>query len=296
PIVWLLDANAAQRNESGYRILVDWPPEAVAPRHFSLVSRKAELARAREHYVEAEAAHARRENLNLLYVAMTRAKQALIVSGCASGKSGDSWYQKIQASLQDAGLGVTLSPAATSSAADTAAAEVAQAVQNNLPVPPAGRREISRISAARRHGIQLHALLEWVDMGRSLPEQKEALQHRLDQEDSAFEPLWAEALELLRAPEMQRFFDPAQYLSAYNELSYQSVNGEMRRIDRLVEFADSVWVLDYKTTESTGADYSALATAYRPQMMDYRKAMASVFPGKEVRGTLIFPGPTLIEV
>jgi hypothetical protein len=31
-------------------------------------------------------------------------------------------------------------------------------------------------------------------------------------------------------------------------------------------------------------------------MMDYRKAMASVFPGKAIRCALVFPGPTLIEV
>ena len=296
PIVWLLDANAAQRNESGYRILVDWPPEAVAPRHFSLVSRKAELARAREHYVEAEAAHARRENLNLLYVAMTRAKQALIVSGSASGKGGDSWYQKIQAGLQDAGLGAALSPAAAPFATDIGVKASASSELKKLPVPPTGRRDISRIDAARRHGIQLHALLEWVDMGRSLPEQKEVLQLRLGLEDSVFEPLWAEALELLRAPRLQRFFDPEQYLSAYNELGYQSGNGEMRRIDRLVEFADSVWVLDYKTGAGEVDDPDAIAAPYREQMREYRRAMENVFPGKPVRCALVFPGATLIEM
>jgi len=294
PIVWLLDANAAPRNESGYRILVDWLPENTAPRHFSLVSRKAELARVREHYVEAEAAHARRENLNLLYVAMTRAKQALIVSGCASGKSGDSWYQKIQAGLLEAGLGDSLSFAAKS--ATDVVAEIAQPVPDQLPVPPTGRREFFRLDAARLHGIQLHALLEWVDVTRSLAEQKERLQLRIGLDDLTFEPLWAEALELLQSPGLQRFFDPGQYLSAYNELSYQNVNGEIRRIDRLVEFADSVWVLDYKTTESNGADYSALAIAYRPQMMDYRKAMTSVFPDKVINCALVFPGALLIEM
>jgi ATP-dependent helicase/nuclease subunit A len=295
PIVWLLDANAAPRNESGYRILVDWPPEAVAPRHFSLLSRKAELDRAREHYVEAEAAHARRENLNLLYVAMTRAKQALIVSGCASGKAGDSWYQKIQAGLQDAGLDFALSPAAAAPGANMAAERVRR-VQDRLPVPPTGRRDASRRNAARRHGIQLHALLEGLDTGRSLAEQKEALQLRLGLDDPAFELLWAEAVELLQAPRLRRFFDPELHLSAYNELSYQGGNGETRRIDRLVEFADSVWILDYKTTASKDADYSMLAAVYRPQMQDYQKAMASVFPGKSIRCALIFPGATLIEV
>ncbi|BCB26353.1 double-strand break repair helicase AddA [Sulfurimicrobium lacus] len=297
PIVWLLDANAAPRNESGYRILVDWPPEDVAPRHFSLVSRKAELARAREHYVEAEAAHARRENLNLLYVAMTRAKQALIVSGSTSGKGGESWYQKIQAGLQDSGLGVGLSPAAVPPAFDMEEKPSVALEQNNLPVPPTGRREpFSRLDPARHHGIQLHALLEWVDMGRDLPEQKEPLQARLGLEEAEFAPLWAEALELLRAPVLQRFFDRAQYQAAWNELGYQGGDGEVRRIDRLVEFADCVWVLDYKTGGGAVDDPDVLAAPYRGQMNEYRRAMESVFPGKPVRCALVFPGPTLVEV
>lgn len=294
PIVWLLDANAAQRSEGGYRILLDWPPEAAAPRHFSLLSRKAELARVREHYVEEEAAHARRENLNLLYVAMTRAKQALIVSGCASGKSADSWYRKIQEGLEESGLGDALSPAVAPPAADMV--QTAPPTQGCLPVPPTGKREVTRMDAARRHGIQLHALLEWVRYDLPLAGQASVLRDRLGLSEELFVPLWQEALQLLQAPDLQRFFDTRQYRTAYNELGYQDAKGETRRIDRLVEFDDSVWILDYKTTESGDNDYPALAAAYRPQMMDYRNAMASVFPGKDIRCVLVFPGATLIEV
>ena len=33
PIVWLLDANTAPRGDGGYRVLLDWPPQAPAPQH-----------------------------------------------------------------------------------------------------------------------------------------------------------------------------------------------------------------------------------------------------------------------
>ncbi len=294
PIVWLLDANASARNEGGYRVLVDWPPEAAAPRHFSLLSCKEQLARAREHYLETEAAQARRENLNLLYVAMTRAKQALIVSGSINSKAGDSWYQKIHDSLAETGLDSELSPAQASPAPTSAVPPPSP--EARLPVPPSGKRETSRLSTARRYGIQLHALLEWVNLERPLPEQREALHARLGLEENEFAPLWENLLQLLQAPQLRHFFDPARYLAAYNELSYQAGDGGVRRIDRLVEFADEVWLLDYKTTESSDTDLKALASGYRQQMMEYREAMTGIFGNKPVRCALLFPGPVLMEV
>ncbi len=295
PIVWLLDANGAQTGEGGYRVLLDWPPEKRAPGHFSLLSCTAELARARERYVEAEAAHARRENLNLLYVAMTRARQALIVSGSENAKSGESWYRRIHASLVDSDFADALSSGAVPAVSPEISA-TAERAADILPVPPTGRRETARLSPARRHGIMLHSLLEWVKPEQPLARQAERLSSRLGLGEADFAPLWDEVRALLRAPELQRFFDPSRYLSAHNELSYLNADGELRRIDRLVEFTDSVWILDYKTTEAEQADYSSLAATYRPQMMDYRKAMADVFPAKKICCALVFPGPVLIEV
>ena len=295
PIVWLLDSNAAQRHEGGYRVLLDWPPEQAAPRHFSLLSRAEELTRARERYIEAETAHARRENLNLLYVAMTRARQALIVSGSANSRAGESWYQTIATALQEAGFDDRLAPLSGQEAEPLASAATTEPVPL-LPVPPTGRRESARIDAARRHGIQLHAVLEWVRTDRPLAQQEEGLRARLGLDQAAFAPLWESARSLLGAPELQRFFDPTHYLAAHNELGYMGRNGELRRIDRLVEFVDEVWILDYKTTENPAANFSALAVSYRPQMEQYRQAMADVFPDKKLRCALVFPGPTLIEV
>src|SRR5690606_28262406 len=96
PIVWLLDAAAGQDAGRGYEALVDWPPDAEAPRAFSLWSRKDAQSPAQRRLAEEEARLAERENLNLLYVAMTRAKQVLIVSGSEGrGRSG-SWYERIR--------------------------------------------------------------------------------------------------------------------------------------------------------------------------------------------------------
>jgi ATP-dependent helicase/nuclease subunit A len=102
--------------------------------------------------------------------------------------------------------------------------------------------------------------------------------------------LWRQAQALLAHAPLQRFFDPRHYLSANNEMPYVNEAGELKRIDRLVEFVDEVWVLDYKTGETTEP------APYRAQMLEYRTAMQSVYAGKTVRCALVFADGVLREV
>jgi len=66
--------------------------------------------------------------------------------------------------------------------------------------------------------------------------------------------------------------------------------GELKRIDRLVEFDDEVWVLDYKFGDSEDA------ARYRAQMQEYRSAMQAVYAGSKVRCALVFADGVLSEV
>ena len=81
PVVWLLDANTDDKRADTYDCLVDWPPDAESPAHFSLFSRKDERGESRARLFEQDAHLAEREDMNLLYVAMTRAQQVFIASG-----------------------------------------------------------------------------------------------------------------------------------------------------------------------------------------------------------------------
>ena len=93
---------------------------------------------------------------------------------------------------------------------------------------------------------------------------------------------------------MSRFFDPGQYLRAVNEMSYATSAGELRRIDRVVEFENEIWVLDYKTGES--ADKDSATAAYRQQLEEYRAAVMTLIPGKTVRSALILAGGHMLEI
>ncbi|MDR0480582.1 MAG: UvrD-helicase domain-containing protein, partial [Gallionellaceae bacterium] len=75
PIVWLLDTNTGKSARDSHDVLLDWPPDASAPAHFSIYADLASRKGRRMERFDQEAEQQAREEMNLLYVAMTRAKQ-----------------------------------------------------------------------------------------------------------------------------------------------------------------------------------------------------------------------------
>lgn len=295
-VVWLPDATAQPGANRGYDVLLDWPAEAPRPAHFSMWAREGEQTPLQREIVEREGDFARRENLNLLYVAMTRAKQALIVSGIESKTSDPSWYDRIRAAASSAVLdGSELESenyqkkqqvvfdAPLSVAADTALAR---------PLPTGSRRTRDAGAGAQR-GTQFHALMELLTQtpraGRA------AIQRMLNVPDDVFDVLWRDAGRVLAEPQYQRYFDVAQYVSAANEVPLVNDRGEGMRIDRLVEFADEVVVLDYKTGAMQSVN-AALADDYRAQVHEYCVHISQAMSAKRVRGLILFTGGGSIEV
>ena len=80
------------------------------------------------------------------------------------------------------------------------------------------------------------------------------------------------ARAILRAPQLERFFDARFYRTAHSEVSVINGDGELLRLDRIVEFDDSVWVLDYKSAASKAVRASAYMAEYRTQLLGYRQA------------------------
>jgi ATP-dependent helicase/nuclease subunit A len=101
PFVVLLDTNHTTGMNQHRGILLDWPPNEAAPIHLSAFT-KDTITSPRTQIQEEEQRIASNENWNALYVAMTRAKQGLWISGVAKSSSKEdgidlnSWYYRIQ--------------------------------------------------------------------------------------------------------------------------------------------------------------------------------------------------------
>jgi ATP-dependent helicase/nuclease subunit A len=294
PVVWLLDANAEAKRVDTFDCLVDWPPDADSPAHFSLFSRKEERGESRARLFDQDAQLAEREDMNLLYVAMTRAQQVFIASGIESRADEDSWYHRLSSAIEVAGTGARLpvSDVTPSSgySPENLSVENAQSADTLRAPLRVGKRTDDLVDRRRRHGTLVHAALE-----KSVPpaaiDGHDDLRDKLEMADHEFDKLWEEVQLIVAEPQLARFFQPEHYVRAYNEFAYVSRQGELRRMDRVVEFDDEIWILDYKTGDSIDAEnLEAAARPYRNQLMEYCTALGELMPGKPVKSALIFSG------
>jgi ATP-dependent helicase/nuclease subunit A len=286
PLVWLADAAPRPRGE-GAGVVVGWRPGRERPDWVGcrLGGDAALLGpRAWRDELAARAGLAERESLNLLYVAMTRARHSFGASGSVGARPHRRhWHAR-------------LAQCWTGTAPGDAAAPVSPpAAEFALPLapPPRHRSRLSaRVgerrpppappSAAQLEGVLLHALMEWLAPPSIAPEEA-ALARLLGVDADALAAPLARARRWLAHPQLAHLFDPAQYEQAYNEFPLTDHSGALRRIDRLVLAPGVAWVVDYK-----GGLLGAEAMAgYRAQLAGYCAAVATLWPGREVRAGLI---------
>ena len=280
PIVWLIDANAPSRPAEGYTVAMDWPVDASTPAHVSLLGKISEVGALRREMLAAEAAAAEREELNLLYVAITRAEQVFIVSGSESARApATTPWQRVAAGLAALGAGESVygslpqcasaEPPAAASPSPVSAERPRLRIGKQRPLAPLA--DVSESQAGMLFGTAMHAWLEAHCAGWPLPTVAPEVQ--------------CAAQAVLSRPALARFFDAASYLRAGNETAFLDATGELRRMDRWVEFEDAIWVLDYKSGHLPA---EPLLADYRQQLNDYRSAMQYVFPHKPLRAMLVF--------
>ena len=295
PIVVLVDANHSEPARDDCGILCDWPQDADAPTHFSCFGRKQERGAARDALFEAEERFRQQEDWNLLYVAVTRAKELLIVSGVAGARGAlddgsveGSWYHRLQAApLVEVEVGIEPDAAAA------IAGEFSLSVFNPPVFEGADTIAPPVHNVAIDEGLALHALLERVTLEANWPApvpDAPSIVRWLRCTPAIAETVRERALLILSQPQLERFFNPAHFHSARNEM--EVVNGsEVLRFDRTVVFGEEVWVLDYKRDL-----LDSERAAYGKQLSRYAAAAQRVFPGKLVRTALITADGQLWEM
>ena len=165
--------------------------------HFSLFGKQDDRGAAREGWFQEEADLAQRESDNLLYVALTRAEQGLIVSGDAAK---NAWLERVDAAWQDLGLPADLPPAAAE-ASRLAAAPV------RIDAPAVGQRVIPpAANPAAASGELFHACLEH-HAPPGAPRDLPALAARLGLE-AELDAIEAAARALLAQPHLAALFRP----------------------------------------------------------------------------------------
>ncbi len=297
--VILLDTDGAAPRAQSTTLLVDWPAQQPRPQRVAFVASETRPPPLLKPLMDEERVQRQREELNGLYVAMTRAKRQLIVSRTAMARSSpDSWWQL----LQPLGL-----PHWELAAAAAHKASAVPALSCSLPAPvwslpkPEPRPAAPLVDAraaddpnAAALGQALHRVLEWATQpgakAATPPVRKLwcAAAAQMYGLDGASIPALAQATDaVLDSPATRPFLGQEPLLWAGNEVALVH-EGQEIRLDRLVHRPASAlepatwWVLDHKLHPAPLTQPEYLA-----QMARYLQTVAALQPGETVRGAFI---------
>jgi ATP-dependent helicase/nuclease subunit A len=279
PVVLMLDTDGAPSRPESMGALCEWPGEAPSPWRFAFLASETRPPACSVEALQVEQAARAREELNGLYVAMTRAERLLVISSVvpAHPPAVATWWQRLLPCASPLPVPAPASPRTDSQrTGDRITLRVVPGASKPVtmewlrPKAPEG-------SAASRLGEAMHRLLEtW--QGRIEPAQLREVERLFALEPGAGEQAAAMALRIVQG-EGAWAWDPAQVDWQANEVELHA-GGELLRLDRLVRRRDTGewWVLDYKS-----ASEPERQPALRAQMQRYRDAVAVAQDGAAVR-------------
>jgi ATP-dependent helicase/nuclease subunit A len=272
----------------------------------------------------ARAAHKARmlgEHWRLLYVAMTRARDRLIVCGpqfgnSKTGEAPESWRFAVQEALVRLGAkpietpfgeGMRVGePLFADPHVQTPRETVTLPPWTHKPAPAAARIEIAapsrlhRIDPALfsprgegqkrfRRGRLIHGLLE--RLPELAPEKRETAARawlaRQGADEAETEAYAKEALTVIDDARFAAVFSQASRAEApiVGEVAGKAVRGV---VDRLAVDDKRVIVLDFKTDRPAPIDAAAAPDSYVLQLALYREVLRKIFPGKVVSCALLW--------
>ena len=285
--VFLIDTDAMPTRAETATLLVDWPVEAAAPRRVAFIASESRPPPALRDLLEEERAQRQREEVNGLYVAMTRARRRLLISRTVPARkhSASTWWSQLH----------ELAAPWRAEAAPDAVDGDGPCMLPELPAwtaPPAKPREDNtRDEAQARLGEAMHRVLEWVTRtGRAAEPLAAAASQMYGLDGAQRERLLAGVQAILTSPECAPFFDASQLQWAGNEVPI-SFEGQDLRLDRLVKRDGVWWVLDYKLASRPEG-----RAEYLEQMGQYALALRALQPGEPVRAALITAQGRLVEI
>ena len=316
PVVFLADSARGSRRH-GPQTLVRWPAEADRPAEFLLLNNSRQRDSISRRGYEREQQEEQLEAANLLYVALTRARHMLVISGCRSDKPtrSPSWHQQLATALcgdsnpTQAWIKDYLTPTARPTPPEPAATPID--IDPRLSRPPAVAPVWSEIAPSHRAGDNsrlggdadgtlrggvIHRLLQLSADQPNPKAQQQTLLHqvateyRLDSRDSRLQTWWQEVLGIHNNNALAWLMRPGSGRT-YNEVPIQYRQEERTVfgvIDRLLVETDRVHLIDYKSHRlDKDTDIDRLVDDYRPQMALYREGVRRLWPQHTVQCYLL---------
>ena len=302
-VVFVVDSDAAAPKAKVGVLLCRWPVDRAAPSSLAFFAKEAMPPPSLVDALESEQTARQREELNALYVAMTRASERLVFSATpsSSGQSQTSWWSRwtLQVSPEAPRLFVA-GAVASDPSPQVPALPLLQASPSAQPAAKPQQPDAAFDERQSRLGQAVHRLLEWAGRPQA-PVPPDRLASLATQAARAFGLLNADSDDILRAASAvlssascRRFFSGADLLWAGTEVSLAH-GGQVLRLDRVVRLQvqgqTQWWVLDYKLHAAPDQ-----VVPYREQLHRYQQALQQLVPQETVLAAFIGAGGALLEL
>ncbi|HEX7891602.1 MAG TPA: UvrD-helicase domain-containing protein [Ramlibacter sp.] len=284
-IVLLLDTDGAPSRPESMGALCEWPGEAPAPWRFAFLASETRPPACSAEALAVEQVARAREELNALYVAMTRAERQLVISSVvpSGAPQAPTWWQRLLPCAVPLEMPAQAQPFVDAALGDDSftlrvvpgAAQPAT-IERLRPAAPEG-------SDRSRLGEAMHRLLEtWQPRTGLGPAQLREVERSFALDAAGVQQAAAMAQRILHG-EGSWTWDPAHVDWQGNEVELH-FEGELLRLDRLVRRRDSGewWVLDFKSAAQPQRQPQLVA-----QMRRYREAIAAAHGGAPVRAAFL---------
>lgn len=315
PVIFLADSAKSPANNKAYSTLIDWPADNEKPEYFLLTATKNNLDEFSKHCIEEQYFFEKREDANLLYVALTRAKQRLYISGSEPNGKEHGWYQKICNAfefnstdnkeplvLESIGNEDTVSIIAPQKKTKVAPTpkELSSPIKiqnNQLDISPSQQimafdKNAEANEGNTLRGIIMHQMLNFISRA---PEKNLSQFYSSEvnkTHTSELKKWWGECQTVISSIAFDDYFNSLSYDRFYNEVAIQFKDGDNNVygiIDRLIIKDNNVTIIDYKTHPYvTHENIDTIAKTYNKQMQLYQKGVQLLWPEYNVTSTLLF--------
>ena len=288
--VLLLDTDTAERNADSMSVLIDWPGEAEAPEKFVFLVSESRPPACAAHALATEQAARKREELNALYVAMTRARHTLAISSIEPHhEAPQSWWQRLHTLANEVTVPARQHLQLVNGPAERSCASFSLPDLPPFTVPANTRVQGPKSdpdSESARLGKAMHRLLEWgVAPGQTNAHLAAQIAREFGLSPAQLVDAQAMASRI-RNGEAAWAWDDAVVGWHGNEVELAH-SGQILRIDRLVQRKDAGhaghwWILDYKSAHQPQRDPAKMA-----QMQTYRAALQAIYSADEVKAAFL---------
>ena len=320
PFVFLMNTNNVPSEKDSTGVLIDWPTNQNAP-NLMFAYTKDSLNDLLQPLKDEENKISQKENANLLYVAMTRAKQSFVASGHGD-LNPKSWYALLQKAHIPVKSILDIVPQDESPSSATQAITIVNKPillkYPKIPEMPYKEAPITeyeevkvfeetdqltnQLSKPNPEILELGTWVHWLLEKCTLLSLSEGIGDEVLQQMAMGQKAPKKIIEkaipivtqILQAEHLKKYFYGDHIIAIWNELEMIDENGVLFKIDRLVELENELMILDYKLTIPNVNHL--LFEKYQKQLKNYQKLVSKIRQDKPVRALLVDQHANVKEV